>query len=81
MSTRRISRRGLFARGGVSLGAAALAHERTARELQATTQRLRAIERRWIPEHERALHEVELALDERDREDAARTRWVSRRIG
>jgi V/A-type H+-transporting ATPase subunit D len=63
------------------LGAAALAHERTARELRATTQRLRAIERRWIPEHERALHDVELALDERDREDAARTRWVSRRIG
>lgn len=62
------------------LGAAELAHERTARELRATTQRLRAIERRWIPEHERALHDLELALDERDRDDAARTRWVIRRI-
>lgn len=64
----------------VQLGAAEHAHERTARELQATTQRLRAIERRWIPEHERVLREVELALDESDREEAARARWVIRRL-
>jgi V/A-type H+-transporting ATPase subunit D len=63
------------------LGAVELAHERTARELEATTQRLRAIERRWIPEHERSLRAVELALDESDREDAARVRWVIRRLG
>jgi V/A-type H+-transporting ATPase subunit D len=58
------------------LGATQLAYERTARELRATRQRLRAIERRWIPEHERALHDLELALDESEREDAARVRWV-----
>jgi V/A-type H+/Na+-transporting ATPase subunit D len=70
-------RRALEAAAG--LGAAELAHERTARELQRTTQRLRALERRWIPEHERVLREVELALDESDREEAARVRWVIRR--
>lgn len=57
-----------------------LGRERTARELQATTLRLRALERRWIPEHERALHEVELALDESEREESARVRWVIRRL-
>lgn len=62
------------------LGAAELAHRRTARELEATTQRLRALERRWIPEHERVLREVELALDESDREEASRVRWVIRRL-
>jgi len=61
------------------LGAAEVAHTRTQRELNATTLRLRALERRWIPEHERVLHDVELALDESDREEAARIRWVIRR--
>ena len=42
-------------------------------------RRQRAIERRWIPEHEAALHRVELALDEREREDIARVRWASDR--
>ena len=49
------------------------------RSLRATTQRLRAIEHRWIPEHERALAALELALDEADREDTIRVRWVVRR--
>ena len=62
------------------LGAAQLVRDRTATELARTTLRLRALERRWIPAHEQALHELELALDERDREEAARTRWAIRRI-
>jgi V/A-type H+-transporting ATPase subunit D len=62
------------------LGAADLAHERTTRELRLTTQRLRALERRWIPEHERELRELQLSLDENDREDAARSRWTIRRL-
>jgi H(+)-transporting ATP synthase subunit D len=61
------------------LAATELTHERTARELGATTRRLRALERRWIPEHERALGELALALDETEREDAARVRWVAQR--
>lgn len=62
------------------LGATQLARDRTARELRATTQRLRAIERRWIPEHQQALQTLELALDENDREEAARGRWLIRRL-
>jgi V/A-type H+-transporting ATPase subunit D len=58
------------------LGAVQTAHRRASDELRATAQRVRAIERRWIPEHERALTALELALDEADREDAARARWV-----
>jgi V/A-type H+/Na+-transporting ATPase subunit D len=62
------------------LGAVQTAHRRAADELRSTTQRLRAIERRWIPEHEQALASLELALDEADREDGARVRWfVGRR--
>jgi V/A-type H+-transporting ATPase subunit D len=62
-----------------ALGATELARERTERELRATTRRLRVLERRWIPAHEQSLREVELALDETDREEAARVRWVVRR--
>lgn len=65
---------------GARLGAATLARDRTATELRLTSQRLRALERRWIPEHERELRELRLALDEGDREDAARSRWTIRRL-
>ena len=41
--------------------------------------RLRAIERRWIPEHEAALHRLELTLDERELEDHVRVRWAIHR--
>ena len=60
-------------------GATRMAYERTEAELRATALRLRALERRWIPEHERALAARELALDETEREDAVRNRWVIRR--
>lgn len=56
--------------------AARAAHEAIAAELAATARRQRAIERRWIPEHEAALHRIELALDEREREDVARVKWA-----
>ena len=58
--------------------AARLAHERVGAELRATTRRLRAVERRWIPQHEAALAALELALDEGEREEAARIRWIVR---
>ena len=57
------------------------AYAATLAEAAATGRRLRAIERRWLPEHERALDLLELELDEVDREDAARVRWVIRRRG
>jgi V/A-type H+-transporting ATPase subunit D len=50
------------------------AHEAVAEELAATTRRQRAIERRWIPEHEAALARIALELDEQEREDIARVR-------
>lgn len=61
------------------LGVAERAYEATLAEAAATSRRLRAIERRWLPEHERALRRLELELDEVDREDASRVRWVVRR--
>lgn len=59
--------------------AARAAHEAISAELAATTRRLRAIEHRWIPEHEAALRKLELMLDERELEDAARVRWALER--
>lgn len=55
------------------------AHEAIEAEFAATTRRLRAIERRWIPEHERALRRLELELAERDLEDIARARRAGAR--
>ncbi len=46
-------------------------------ELARATRRLRALEKRWIPEHETALARLELALDESQREQAVRVRWVT----
>ena len=62
-------------------GALRVAHDRISDELAATNRRLRAIERRWIPQHEEALAALALALDEAEREDAVRTRWAIRRRG
>jgi V/A-type H+-transporting ATPase subunit D len=61
---------------GAAYAAARAAYDAIAAELAATTRRQRAIERRWIPAHEEALHQLELALDEREREDIARIRWA-----
>lgn len=60
------------------VGVAERAYAQTLAEVRATTRRLRAIERTWIPAHEEALRRLELVLDEVDREDAARVRWVLR---
>jgi len=48
-------------------------------ELRKTVRRLRAIERRWIPEHEAELHRLQLALDETELADIARGRWAAAR--
>ena len=47
-----------------------------ARELAAATRRLRALQKRWIPEHEAQLQRLELALDEAQREQSTRVRWL-----
>jgi len=48
-------------------------------ELARAARRLRALQERWIPQHEQALARLDLALDENQREQAARVRWVTRR--
>jgi V/A-type H+-transporting ATPase subunit D len=49
-------------------------------ELARATRRLRALENRWIPEHKRAFAQLDLALDENQREQATRVRWLNRRL-
>ncbi len=60
--------------------AAQRAADIVAAELGMTTRRLRAIQRRWIPRLEEALHELERRLDERERDDALRARWALERL-
>lgn len=55
------------------------AHERLSAELVATVRRVRAIESRWLPLHERSLAALEQTLDENDRAEGARIRWARRR--
>lgn len=48
-------------------------------ELRRAARRLRAVQERWIPQHEQALAQLNLELDESQREQAARVRWLTRR--
>jgi len=54
------------------------AYQELSAELARATRRLRALQKRWIPQHEAALAQLELALDESQREQAARVRWAIR---
>ena len=58
--------------------------ERAAAELSAelgrASRRLRALQTRWIPQHEAALAQLELALDESQREQSVRVRWATRAV-
>jgi V/A-type H+-transporting ATPase subunit D len=55
------------------------AHRRVSEEVRNTARRLRAIEHRWIPQHEEALAKLDLTLDELEREDSGRVRWFQDR--
>jgi V/A-type H+-transporting ATPase subunit D len=48
-------------------------------ELHRTARRLRALQERWIPQHQEALARLDLALDENQREQATRVRWLTHR--
>lgn len=48
-------------------------------ELARATRRLRALQKRWIPQYQTALAQLDLALDENQREQAARVRWLTHR--
>jgi vacuolar-type H+-ATPase subunit D/Vma8 len=63
------------------VAAASAGHRRIAAELAPTARRLRTIERRWLPEHERSLRALELRLDEEEREESGRIRWAAARPG
>ena len=58
----------------VEHAAVTTAAARVSTELSVTQQRLRAVRDRWIPELPTALHELELRLDEHEREELTRTR-------
>lgn len=60
----------------VEHAAAERAFELVTDELEVTTRRLRAIERRWIPRLGDALHEVEQRLEEHEREAVIRAHWA-----
>lgn len=55
--------------------------DRVENELRATALRRNAVQRRWIPAHEAALRELELVLEELEREDGTRVRWASVHAG
>lgn len=61
--------------------AATLAQRRVEEELTVTVRRLRVIERRWRPELAEALRELDLWLDEHEREDVVTARWAVEQKG
>jgi V/A-type H+/Na+-transporting ATPase subunit D len=67
------------ARAAARYAVAARAHLELSAELARATRRLRALQTRWIPQHELALAQLDLVLDESQREQAARVRWLIRR--
>jgi len=50
-------------------------------ELARAARRLRALRDRWIPQHEQALAALDLTLDEAQREQAIRIRWLTQGAG
>ncbi len=61
----------------IRLAVAEGALRRVEAELRSTVLRRNAIERRWIPAHEAALAQLELSLEELEREEGARVRWLT----
>ena len=64
--------------------AARASHDGIAAEVALTARRLRTIEKRWLPDHRDALQALELRLDEDEREESTRIRWIAgsdRRFG
>ena len=68
-------------RAAVRYAVAQRADAELSAELGRAARRLRALRDRWIPQHERALAALDLALDEAQREQAIRIRWLTGRSG
>jgi len=60
--------------------AATTALTRVEAELVATVRRLRAIRDRWLPHLEAQLEELDVRLDEGEREETIRLRWAGQRL-
>ena len=65
----------------VEAAAAGRALDLVTTELEVTTRRRRALEHRWIPRLQAALAQVEFEMDEHEREEVARLRWIGLREG
>lgn len=63
----------------VQHAAATTALRRADAELAATTRRLRAVRDRWLPRLQAQLYDLDLRLDETDREEIIRLRWAKQR--
>jgi V/A-type H+-transporting ATPase subunit D len=77
LSAAQAHRRALEAAARLAVAQGALG--RIDAELRATALRRNAIERRWIPAHEAALAALDVSLEETEREEGARVRWVTSR--
>jgi len=67
------------ARAATRCATAERAESELSAELGRAARRLRALRERWIPQHEQALAALDLALDEGQREQAMRIRWLAGR--
>jgi len=65
------------ARAAVRCAIAERADAELSAELVRAARRLRALQQRWIPQHEAALARLDLVIDENHREQAARVRWLT----
>jgi V/A-type H+/Na+-transporting ATPase subunit D len=65
----------------VEAAVARAAADRVSSELATVARRQRALEQRWIPRQRAALAALELTLEESEREEAARIRWLAERHG
>ena len=70
---------GEAARAAVRYAVAERADVELTAELSRAARRLRALQQRWIPQHEAALARLDLMLDENQREQAVRVRWLTSR--
>ena len=68
-----------LAAAAADAAASRAAAERVTAELATVARRVRALEQRWIPNQRAALAALELALEESEREEAARIRWLAER--
>jgi len=63
----------------VQHAAASAALTKVAAELAATSRRLRAIRDRWLPDLQAGLSQLDLRLDETEREEITHLRWTQQR--